>query len=189
VIFLTLMRAFELIRARTGKEERLMAHLMKLQHVRETHLLTGKWDVMATLAFETLETGAVDPREDVLDLVTGKIRRMTVVRDTSTIVPAMSLMRERLSTNPRQRGYAFVFMSTKLGKEREVMSQMMNLEEVAESHLLLGKSDVLAVLHFERGITPPVLERVARIVTEKIGKTDNVVETQTLCPIKSIIKQ
>jgi len=99
------------------------------------------------------------------------------------------LMRERLSTNPRQRGYAFVFMSTKLGKEREVMNQMMNYEEVAESHLLLGKSDVLAVLHFEKGITPPVPERVARVVAEKIAKTHNVVETQTLCPIKSVIKQ
>lgn len=166
-----------------------MERLMKIQHVRETHLLTGKWDLIATLGFEAAETGLVDPREAMLDLVTRKIRKMTLVRDTSTIVPAMSLMPQRVLSNPGRRAYAFVFISTKLGKEQEVMNQMMNFQEVAESHLLLGKSDVLAVLHFEKGILPPVPERVAKIVTEKIARTENVVETQTLCPIRSIVKE
>jgi DNA-binding Lrp family transcriptional regulator len=181
-----IIKAFELIRARTGKEEVLMERLMKLPQVKETHLLAGKFDVMATLVFEEQP---VDPREQMLSTVTRKIRRIPIVRDTSTIVPAMSQMREVHLEHPERRAYAFVFISTKLGKEQDVMKEVFKYDEVAESHLLLGKSDVLAVLHFEMGIVPSVPERVARIVTQKIAKLDNIVETQTLCPIRSITKQ
>jgi DNA-binding Lrp family transcriptional regulator len=179
------IKAFELIRARTGKEEVLMERLMKLPEVKETHLLAGKFDVLATLVFEDQP---VDPREQMLSVVTGKIRKMPLVRDTSTIVPAMSRVREVHLAHPERRAYAFVFMSTKLGKEQDVMNEVLKYDEVAESHLLLGKSDVLAVLHFEKGVTPSVPERTARIVTEKIAKIGDMVETQTICPLRSIVK-
>jgi DNA-binding Lrp family transcriptional regulator len=181
-----MVKAFELIRARTGKEDPLMAQLMKLPQVREAHLLAGKWDLMATLAFEE---EPVDPRERMLDTVTGKIRKMSLVRDTNTIVPAMSRMREKYLVHPERRAYAFVFIDAKLGKGRAVMNQLMNYDEVAESHLLLGKSDVLAVLEFEKGIVPPVSERVARIVTEEISRIGDITDTETLCPIRSLVKE
>jgi len=180
-----MVKSFELIRSQTGKEDVLMARLMKLPQVRETHLLAGEWDIMATLAFEE---EPVDPRERMLDLVTGKIRKIPLVRDTNTIVPAMSRMREMHLAHPERRAYAFVFIDAKMGKGQEVMNHVMRCDEVAESHLLLGKTDVLAVLEFEKGIVPPVPERVARIVTDEIAKIDNIVETETLCPIRSIVK-
>jgi DNA-binding Lrp family transcriptional regulator len=80
-------------------------------------------------------------------------------------------------------------MATKLGKEQDVMNEVLKIDEVAESHLLLGKSDVLAVLQFEKVAFPPVVEKAARIVTEKIAKIPNLLETQTLCPIRSMIKE
>jgi len=181
-----MLKSFELIRSKTGKEDVLMARLMKLPQVRETHLLAGEWDIMATLAFEE---EPVDPRERLLDLVTGKIRKIPLVRDTNTIVPAMSRMRETHLAHPERRAYAFVFIATKLGKEQEVMNQVMKYNEVAESHLLLGKADVLVVLEFEKGIVPPVPERVAKMVTEQIAKIDNILETETLCPIRSLFKE
>lgn len=180
-----MIKAFELIRARTGKEEVLMKRIMKLREVKETHLLAGEFDIMATLAFEDQP---VDPREQMLSVVTGKIRKMALVRDTNTIVPAMSHIQEVHLEHPERRAYAFVFLSTKLGKEQDVMNEVFKYDEVAESHLLLGKSDVLAVLHFEKGFTPSVPERTARIVTEKIAKISDIVETQTICPLRSIIK-
>ena len=179
------VKAFELIRAQTGKEDVLMQRLMKLQQVKETHLLTGTWDIMATMAFDE---EPVDPRERMLDFVTGKIRKMALVRDTNTIVPAMSRMRETHLVHPERRAYAFVFINTKLGKNQAVMNQVMKYNEVVESHLLLGKHDVLAVLEFEKGIVPPVTERVARIVTEEIAKIKDITGTETLCPIKSLVK-
>jgi DNA-binding Lrp family transcriptional regulator len=182
---LGIIKAFALIRARTGKEEELMKRLMKLPQVKESHLLAGKYDVMATMVFANQP---VDPREQMLPILIGKIRKMPLVRDTSTIVPAMSLMREPHLENPIRRAYAFVFLSTKLGKEQEVMNEIFRFDEVAESHLLLGKSDVLAVLHFEKAIFPSVPERAARIVTEKFAKIDNILGTQTLCPLRSIAK-
>jgi len=180
-----MVKAFELIRAQTGKEDVLMERLMKLPQVRETHLLAGTWDVMATLAFEE---EPVDPRERMLDLVTGKIRKMALVRDTNTIVPAISRMREMHLAHPERRAYAFVFINAKLGRSQTVMNQVMKYSEVVESHLLLGKSDVLAVLEFEKGIVPPVSERVARIVTEEIATISDIISTETLCPIKSMVK-
>ena len=181
-----MVKAFELIRAQTGREDALMARLMKLSQVRETHLLAGEWDIMATLAFEE---EPVDPRERLLDLVTGKIRKMPLVRDTCTIVPAMSRIKEMHLAHPERRAYAFVFIDAKMGKGQEVMNHVIKYGEVAESHLLLGKTDVLAVLEVEKGITPPVPERVARIVTEEIARIDNIVETETLCPIRSLVKE
>jgi len=180
-----LVKAFEMIRSQTGKEDVLMARLMKVPHVRETHLLAGKWDIIATLAFEE---EPVDPREHMVDIVTGKIRKMPLVRDTNTIVPAISRMREAHLVRPERRAYAFVFISAKLGKEQQVMNQVMKYDEVVESHLLLGKSDVLAVLEFEKGIVPSVAERAARIVTGEIAKINDIVQTETLCPIRSIVK-
>jgi len=180
-----MVKAFELIRARTGKEDLLMRGLMKLPQVMETHLLAGTWDLMATLAFEE---EPVDPREHMVDVVTSKIRRMPLVRDTNTIVPAMSRMREAHLAHPERRAYAFVFIRTKLGKSQAVMNEIMKYDEVVESHLLLGKSDVLAVLEFEKGIVPPVSERVARIVTEEIASVKDITATETICPIRSIVK-
>jgi DNA-binding Lrp family transcriptional regulator len=181
-----MVKAFELIRARTGKEDALMKQLMKLPQVREAHLLAGSWDIMATLAFEE---EPVDPRERMLDIVTDKIRKIPLVRDTNTIVPAMSKTREMHLAHPERRAYAFVFISAKLGKSQRVMNEVMRYNEVMESHLLLGKSDVLAVLEFEKGIVPPVPERVARIVTEQIANIKDIIDTETLCPIKSLVKE
>lgn len=180
-----IIKAFELIRVRTGKEEELMERLMKIPEVKETHLLAGKFDVMAAMVFEKQP---VDSRAHILNVVTGKIRKMALVRDTSTIVPAMSLTQEVRLEHPQRRAYAFVFITARLGKEQGVMKAVLKIHEVAESHLLLGKSDVLAVLHFEKEVLPSVPERAARIVTEKIARIRNIVETQTLCPIQSITK-
>jgi len=180
-----MVKAFGLIRAQTGKEDVLMARLMKLPQVRETHLLAGDWDVVATLAFDE---APIDPRERMLDVVTGKIRKMPLVRDTNTIVPAISMMRDAHLAHPERRAYAFVFIDARLGKGQPVMHQLMKYSEVVESHLLLGKHDVLAVLEFEKGIVPPVSERVARIVTEEIARIGDIIDTETLCPIRSIVK-
>jgi len=181
-----MIKAFELIRAQTGREELLMRRLMKIPQVRETHLLAGEWDVMATLAFEEQP---VDPREHFLNLVTGKIRKMPLVRDTNTIVPAMSRMRETHLGRPERRAYAFTFIEARMGHGRDVMDHLMRYDEVAESHLLLGRYDVLAVLQFEKGLAQPVPERVARIVTDQISRIESIVDTETLCPLESLIKE
>jgi hypothetical protein len=38
------------------------------------------------------------------------------------------------------------------------------------------------------GIVPPVPERVARIVTEEIANIKDITDTETLCPIRSLVK-
>jgi len=180
-----MVKAFELIRSQTGKEDVLIERLMKLPQVKETHLLAGKWDLMATLAFEEQP---VDSREHLLDTATGRIRKMPLVRDTNTIVPAISRMKEVHLAHPERRAYAFVFINTRMGKQQKVMNRLMRYNPVAESHLLLGKSDVLAVLEFEKTAFPTVPGSVALMVTEEIAKIENIVETETLCPIRSVMK-
>jgi len=44
------------------------------------------------------------------------------------------------------------------------------------------------VLEFEKGIVPSVAERAARIVTGEIAGIGDIVQTETLCPIRSIVK-
>ena len=185
VITVEMTRAFELIRSQTGKEDELIDELMKLTQVKDVHLLAGEWDLMATLTFEKQ---LVDSREHLVDTVTGRIRRMPLVRDTNTIVPAMSRMKEVRLEYPERRAYAFVFIKTRPGKQQEVMGRIMRRKEVVESHLLLGKSDVLVVLEFEKSAFPSVPENVARMITEGMARIKSIVETETLCPIRSVVK-
>lgn len=162
-----------------------MARLLKLPQVQQVHLLPGEWDIMATLAFKE---EIVDPREHLVDIVSGKIRKMSLVERTNTIVPAMSMMKETHVARPERRAYAFVFIQTKMGKELEVLNRIMKYDEVFESHLVLGRSDVLAVLEFEKGLTPPVPERIANILTGEIAKISDIVDTETISPLRSIVK-
>lgn len=46
--------------------------------------------------------------------------------------------------------------------------------------MVLGRSDVLAVPDFEKGIVPPVPERIANVLTGKLGKISDIVDTDDI---------
>jgi len=81
------IRAFTYIKVRGGDLDRIRDVLLTLKEVKELHLLTGDWDVFVVLEFEGGDGG----KRRVLDFVTGRIRGVPEVLDTSTLVPEFSV--------------------------------------------------------------------------------------------------
>ncbi|MCI4335813.1 MAG: Lrp/AsnC ligand binding domain-containing protein [Thermoplasmata archaeon] len=79
-------RAFTYIKVRGGDLDRIRDVLLGLPEVKELHLLTGDWDVFVVLEFSEKSGG----KRQILDFVTGRIRGVPEVLDTSTLVPEYS---------------------------------------------------------------------------------------------------
>jgi DNA-binding Lrp family transcriptional regulator len=81
------VRAFSYLKVRGGDLDRIRRLLESLPEVKELHFLTGDWDMLIVLDFET---GTSNKRR-VLDFVTERIRGIPEVLDTSTVVPEYSV--------------------------------------------------------------------------------------------------
>ena len=80
-------RAFSYLKVRGGDLDRIRRLLESLPEVKELHFLTGDWDMLVVLDFES---GAGGKRR-VLDFVTDRIRGIPEILDTSTVVPEFSI--------------------------------------------------------------------------------------------------
>jgi len=79
-------RAFSYIKVHGGDLDRIRNMLESFAEVKELHLLTGDWDVLAVLDFPSSAN-----KRAVLDFVTERIRGIPEVLDTSTVVPEFSV--------------------------------------------------------------------------------------------------
>jgi DNA-binding Lrp family transcriptional regulator len=79
-------RAFSYIKVKGGDLDRIRNLLETFSEVKELHLLTGDWDVLAVLDFPTSKN-----KRAVLDFITERIRGIPEVLDTSTVVPEFSV--------------------------------------------------------------------------------------------------
>jgi hypothetical protein len=81
------VRALSYLKVRGGEFDRIRRLLESLPEVKELHFLTGDWDILVVLEFES---GASNKRR-VLDFVTERIRGIPEILDTSTVVPEYSV--------------------------------------------------------------------------------------------------
>jgi DNA-binding Lrp family transcriptional regulator len=81
-------KAFVLIKTDPGKERDVADRLNKLPEVKEVHLITGEWDILAVL--ETEREIVLPTDEKVLALVMDKITTLPYLRDTNTMIPSFS---------------------------------------------------------------------------------------------------
>lgn len=81
-------KAFVLIKTDPGKEREVSDRLFKLPEVKEVHLITGEWDILAVL--ETEREIVLPTDEKVLELVMDKVTTVPYLRDTNTIIPSFS---------------------------------------------------------------------------------------------------
>lgn len=178
------MRVFLLVKTSPGKEKDVLKRFEAMDEVREIHLITGKFDLL--VAMESPEE-ELDPRRKVVEVVVEKVRKLGGIVDTRTIMPIESQTRTMPpSDKPRVRG--FVFMQCELGKEKELMSKLLRLPEVAAVHLLFGKADLLTELDVEKSFVHPPPQHIATIVEAGISKLGGILDTDTYVPLESIVK-
>lgn len=82
------VRAFSYIKIRASEIDRVQTALLNYEEVKETHLITGDWDMLAILEFKT--SGKMNKKR-VLDFIVEKVSNLPGVEDTSTVVPEVSM--------------------------------------------------------------------------------------------------
>jgi DNA-binding Lrp family transcriptional regulator len=77
-----------MLQAETGRAREVADKLFKLDEVKEVHIITGEWDLLAVIEAEREIVTPTDER--VLDVVLDKMTRVPHVNRTSTIIPSFS---------------------------------------------------------------------------------------------------
>jgi len=178
------LRSFLLVKTKPGMEKEIFDRFKALPEVREIHLITGKFDLL--VAIESDET-AVDPRQQVAEVVMDKVRKAGGVIDTRTIIPIEADVHpSRPPERPTQK--SFVFVMSEAGKAKELMGKLLGLPEVRGVYLLFGKADVLAEVEVEKSFVNPPTKKIASLVETQIAKLGSVRDTDTYVPLESIVK-
>ena len=81
-------KAFVLIKTDPGRERDVADRLAKLPEVKEIHIITGEWDILAVI--ETEKELILPSDEKVLELVMDKITTLPHLQDTNTMIPSFS---------------------------------------------------------------------------------------------------
>jgi len=85
-------RAFLLVNVDTGKEDPVVDKLLKLEEIREAHIVPGDWDIIAVIE---VQKALVKPSsERITELVKDKVRKISGITHTVTLIPAVSKIKE-----------------------------------------------------------------------------------------------
>jgi len=88
----------------------------------------------------------------------------------------------------KRKARAFVLIETTPGMEKNVMDDVLKLDEVKEAHIYSGEMDIIAVVEVEREIVVPGSKKISDLVIDKVQHIDGVKDTETLIPTYSKTK-
>jgi len=74
-----------------GKDKAVLEEIMKYDEVLEAHLISGQYDLLAVLEIDLHGKAIFTTVQEVAHKAIGKIRKISGVRDTNTIVPFFSV--------------------------------------------------------------------------------------------------
>jgi DNA-binding Lrp family transcriptional regulator len=85
---LKFQKAFVLLQVDAGSAKGVADRLLDFDEVKEVHIITGEWDVLAVIEAERQIVAPTD--EAVLRVVLDKIDKVPHVRRSNTIIPSFS---------------------------------------------------------------------------------------------------
>jgi len=85
---LRMQKAFVLLQVDAGHARSVVDNLMKLDEVKEAHIIAGEWDLLAVIEAEKEIVAPTD--EKVLQVVLDKIDTISHVRRSNTMIPSFS---------------------------------------------------------------------------------------------------
>lgn len=177
-----MIKAFVLIKAKIGTEMTLMNTLFEIPEVLEAHTIEGDYDLIVVMNAKE-EDLARFPAEKIVEVLTEKIRKMVNVLDTKTMIPISSEIKKSHFTEFDTFARGFVFLKVRLGREKHVMTELLKIDSIIEAHLITGTYDILAVLEVRKTMLPPHYpEMIAKIVTERISRINDIQDTETIIP-------
>ncbi|HET7404874.1 MAG TPA: Lrp/AsnC ligand binding domain-containing protein [Candidatus Bathyarchaeia archaeon] len=81
---------------------------------------------------------------------------------------------------------AFIYLSTKLGKEKSVAEDLWKIPEIKEVHMVPGKYDILAVAEVERRLLETDSHSIYWFLLARIENIPNIQDTSTVIPVLSM---
>jgi len=92
-------RGFVFIKTKPGKEQQVADKLLRLEEVKEAHIMAGEWDVLAVL--EVRREIFYPLQRKILGFVMDKVAKLPSVVDTNTIVPGFSRVKRKRAHSPQ----------------------------------------------------------------------------------------
>ena len=83
-----IQKAFILLKVDSGTEKQVAGELLKIDEIKEVHVIPGDWDLLAEVEVE--KEIVVPSDQKVYGVVMDKIRKVKHVQDTNTMVPQFS---------------------------------------------------------------------------------------------------
>src|SRR2546425_9132872 len=77
---------------------------------------------------------------------------------------------------------AFIYLATKLGKEKSVAEDLWRIPEIKEVHIVPGKYDILAVAEVERKFLEPDSHNIYWFLLSRIEGISGIEDTSTIIP-------
>lgn len=81
-------KAFVLLQVDAGRAKSVADQLLRFDEVKEVHVITGEWDLLAVIEAEREIVAPTD--ETVLRVVLDKIDKVSHVRRSNTMIPTFS---------------------------------------------------------------------------------------------------
>jgi DNA-binding Lrp family transcriptional regulator len=81
---------------------------------------------------------------------------------------------------------AFIYLATKLGKEKAVAEDLWKIPEIKEVHIVPGKYDILAVAEVERKFLESDSTSIYWFLLARIESVPNIEDTSTVIPVVSM---
>jgi DNA-binding Lrp family transcriptional regulator len=82
---------FIFVDTETTEDIEIMKKILALDEVRDVHIISGQYDLLAVLELTIHGTAIFTSVQELAQKVIQKIRKINGVRDTNTIVPFVSL--------------------------------------------------------------------------------------------------
>ena len=85
---------------------------------------------------------------------------------------------------------AFVFVEVRTGTEKDLIDGLFEIPEVLEAHMIVGDFDLLIVVGAkEEDLIRFPAGKIVEVLTDRIRKMENVLDTKTIIPVFSEIKK
>ena len=82
---------FVFVDTTSANERKVLEELMKIEEVREGHVISGQYDLLVVLTLDLYGQAIFTSVQEAAQKIIDKIRRLKDVRDTNTIVPFFSV--------------------------------------------------------------------------------------------------
>lgn len=84
---------------------------------------------------------------------------------------------------------SFTFIKAKPGTEKNLTEEILKIPETLEAHSIMGEFDLLVVLGVDEDLVATPWKHLSEILTSKIRVMRGIIETQTVIPTSSKIKE